>query len=131
MTRTLHIRLGPTDHGDLEEALGALDAGQDIEAKPATLSIEGLETLGRIFRSTNLELLQAIIEHDPESIRALARVVDRHPPDVLENVHELADYGLIELREEGRSKRPLVWYDELDIDVPLRTDDSGADAVTP
>mgnify|MGYP000371509642 CR=1 FL=1 len=131
MTRTLHIRLGPTDHGDLEETLGALDAGQDVEAKPATLSIESLETLGRIFRPTNLELLQAIIEHDPESIRALARVVDRHPPDVLENVHELADYGLIELREEGRSKRPVVWYDELDIDVPLRTDDSGADAVAP
>jgi predicted transcriptional regulator len=31
-----------------------------------------------------------------------------------ENVHELADYGLIDLKDEGRAKRPTVWYDEFE-----------------
>jgi len=38
---------------------------------------------------------------------------------VLDNVNELEDYGLLRLEQEGRAKRPVVWYDELDIEVPL------------
>lgn len=130
MTRTLHIRLGPTDH-DLEETLGALDAGEDIEPHPSVLSVGSLETLGRIFRPTNLALLEAIIDYEPASIRELARLVDRHPPEVLDNIHELEDYGLVELREEGRAKRPVVWYDELDVAVPLGQGGSNTDVAAP
>nr|WP_254271106.1 hypothetical protein [Halomicroarcula marina] len=100
----------------------AIDAGEDIESKPSRLSIESLATFGRLFRPTNLELLEAIVEHEPDSIRELARLVDRHPPEVTENVHELTDYGLIELEDVGRAKRPTVWYDEFEFsgDVPHR-----------
>jgi predicted transcriptional regulator len=37
----------------------------------------------------------------------------------LENVNELADYGLLKLEEDGQAKRPVVWYDEIDVDLPL------------
>lgn len=131
MTRTLHVRLGPTDHSDLDEALGALDAGEDVEPRPSELSVASLETLGRIFRPTNLELLQAIVEHEPESIRELARTVDRHPPEVLDNVNELEHYGLVELRDEGRAKRPVVWYDELYVDIPLGSESTNLDTAAP
>jgi len=127
MTRTLHVTIEPTDHSDLEERLEAIDAGEDVTPSESTLSIEDLATFGRIFRSTNLELLETIVEHEPESIRELARFVDRHPPEVLENVNELADYGLIELEQHGQSKRPVVWYDEIDVDLPL----TGADGRRP
>ena len=118
MTQTLHVQIKSTGRSDLEERLEAIDAG-DIEPDEPTLSIEDLETFGRVFRSTNLELLEAIVEHEPESIRELARLVDRNPPEVLDNVNELADYGLIELEENGSAKRPVVWYDEIDADLPL------------
>jgi len=122
MTRTLHIQIGKRpDRNDLDERLGAIDAGEDIEPRSSRLSIESLETFGRIFRPTNLELLEAIGEHEPGSIRELARLVDRHPPEVTENVHELSDYGLIELVEDGRAMKPTLWYDEIEFsgDVPL------------
>lgn len=127
MTRTLHVTIKPTDRSDLEERLETIDAGEDVPPGEPTLSIEDLATFGRIFRSTNLELLEAIVEHEPESIRELARFVDRHPPEVLENVNELTDYGLIELEQHGQSKRPVVWYDEIDIDLQL----TGADSRRP
>ena len=100
----------------------ATDVDPDLEPLPGrVISMEARlhETLGRVFRPTNLELLRAISEHEPESIRAIARVVDRHPPELLENINELADYGLVELREEGRAKRPVLWYDDITIDISL------------
>lgn len=120
MTRTLHVRINSSsDRSDLEDTLAALDAGESVDPKPSTLSVEDLETFGRIFRPTNLELLEAIADHEPESIRELARAVDRHPPEVTDNVTELADYGLVDLEENGRAKRPVVWYDEIDVDIPI------------
>lgn len=130
MTRTLHITIGTRpDRSDLEETLRAIDAGENVDPNPSRLSIESLATFGRIFRPTNLELLEAIVEHEPSSIRELARLVDRHPPEVTENVHELADYGLIELEDDGRAKRPTVWYDEFEFsgDVPIQGLDTDSD----
>lgn len=125
MTRTLHVRIQSGDRNGLEDRLTAIDADGDGEPGEPTLSIEDLETFGHVFRSTNLKLLAAVVEHEPDSIRELARLVDRHPPEVLENVNELADYGLLELEADGRSKRPVVWYDEIDVDLPLTTSSSG------
>ncbi|MEF8787012.1 MAG: hypothetical protein V5A45_13850 [Haloarculaceae archaeon] len=133
MTRTLHVYIGTApDRSDLSETLAALDAGEDVEPEPSRLVVESLETFGRIFRQTNLELLEAIAEHEPESIRALARLVDRHPPEVTENVRELADYGLIRLEDNGQAKKPRLWYDDIEIsgDVPLRDIGGGGDDVT-
>lgn len=117
---TLHVTIGTeSDRSDLEDRLGELDAGEDIDPAAPKLSVESIETFGEILRPTNLTLLEAIVKHEPESIRELARIVDRHPPEVHGNIHELVDYGLVELRETGRSKQPVVWYDHIDVDIPL------------
>jgi len=122
MTQTLHVQINSADCSDLEERLEAIDTGEDVDPSEPTLSIETLRTFGRVFRSINLEILEATVEHKPESIRELARLVDRNPPEVLENANGLADYGLIEFKEDGREKRPVVLYDEIDADIPLTTE---------
>jgi predicted transcriptional regulator len=120
MSRTLHVTIQPvSDRSDLEADLAAIDAGETIDPQDPTLAIEDLETFGRIFRGTTLELLEAIVATEPSSIRELADAVDRHPPDVLANVRELEDYGLLELEQVGRAKRPVIWYDHIDVDIPL------------
>lgn len=128
MTRTLHVHIGSgPDRSDLETTLAAIDAGEAVEPQQSHLTVESLQTFWRIFRPTNLELLEAIAEHEPQSIRALARLVDRHPPEVTDNVSELADHGLIVLQEAGRAKQPSVWYDEIAFsgDVMLHQDGDG------
>ena len=131
MTDTLYVTVDtPADRADLDDRLAAIDAGEDIEPADATLAVESLETFGRVFRPTNLRLLEAITTHEPESLRELARIVDRNPPDVLDNINELETYGLVELVEEGRSKRPVVWYDEINVDMPLTDSTRDGDAVT-
>lgn len=128
MTRTLHVTIGAADgRDDIEETLDSIDDGESVDPRDPTLVIEDLEAFGQVFRSTNLAVLEAVVRHDPASIRELADVLDRHPPDVLANVRELADYGLLELERDGRAKRPVVWYDAIDVDIPLG--DRSADPV--
>ena len=131
MTNTLHVTVDTsTDRADLDDRLAAIDAGEEVEPADATLAVESLETFGRIFRPTNLRLLESITTHEPESLRELARIVERNPPDVLDNINELETYGLIELVEEGRSKRPVVWYDEINVDMPLTDSSPDSDTLT-
>lgn len=130
MPQTLHVTIGRPDRTDLEETLGDIDAGDTVDPAKPRLAIESVATFGEIFRPTNLELLEAIAEYEPDSIRELARIVDRHPPDVHSNVHELENCGLIELEAAGRSKRPVIWYDEIDVDIPLPTGESDPEAVS-
>jgi predicted transcriptional regulator len=130
--RTLRIRLLGADEErtSASEVLESLDAGEDVEtdADPI-LHVESLATLGRILRGTNLELLDAIARHDPESVRALARAVDRGPKEVLQNLNELEDYGLVAFEEHGRAKRPYLPYEQIDIQLPFHHAD-GLDTLT-
>lgn len=129
MTRTLHVTIGSeTEDTELAERLDAIDAGEELPEADSTLTVDTLDTYSRVFRGTNLALLKAINTHEPESIRALARVVDRNPPDVLENITELENYGLVKLVEDGRAKRPVVWYDKISVDLPF--DDADTDVAT-
>lgn len=128
MTRTLHVHIGSTpDRTDLEATLAAIDDDQSVSGQPSRLVVESFETFQRAFRSTNLELLQAIATHEPESIRALARLVDRHPPEVTDNVNELENFGLVEIERDGRSKRPTVWYDEIEVEGGITLQESDPD----
>ena len=131
MTRALHVSIGSSiDHDDVRETLAALDRGDDVESAAPELHIGSLATFGRLFRTTNLELLRAIVAQEPESVRALARAVDRNPPEVLGNLDELEAHGLVEFEQDGRAKRPVVHYDSIDVDIPLLklAEDTAAEA---
>jgi predicted transcriptional regulator len=79
-----------------------------------------------VTRPKSLDLLRAIVRHDSGSIRETARLVDRNVSQVHRNLTELESLHLIELVDDGTAKRPVVWYDAIDIDLPLvdTTEDS-------
>ena len=99
-------------------------AGTDTESEsdaPRRLSFETTDQLGQVFTPRAIDLLHAIAQAEPESIRATARLVDRDIKQVSENLKRLEAYGVVEFVTEGRAKRPVVPYDEIDIQLPLRT----------
>jgi len=67
----------------------------------------------------NLELLHAIAEHEPSSIRELAETVDRDYREVHRNLEELETLNVVEFKQEGQAKKPAVWYDNIEVDVNL------------
>lgn len=116
--RTLHVRYRTGDEDRLEATLRALDRGEVPEPFYEVVYHDP-EDVHLVTRPKNLELLRAIVQHEPESIRETARLVDRDVRQVHRNLTELADLHLIELVDEGRARRPSVWYDTIELDLPL------------
>jgi Predicted transcriptional regulator len=69
-----------------------------------------------------LELIEVIRRDEPSSINEAARVVDRDIKNVHEELSQLAQLGIIFFEEDGQSKRPVVWFDELVINLPFDPD---------
>jgi predicted transcriptional regulator len=100
-----------------EQALADDISGADAEHR---LSFETTDQLAQVFTPRAIDLLQAIAQDEPASIREAARLVDRDIKQVSENLDRLEAYGVVEFVDDGRAKRPVVPYDEIDIQLPLR-----------
>ena len=105
-------------HADVRSAIQALARGETVESSP-TLAFESYDELMTTLTPRVLELVEAIRRDEPGSINEAARVVDRDVKNVHEELSRLAQLGIIYYEEEGRSKRPVVWFDELVIELPF------------
>ena len=105
-------------HDDVTDAIETLDAGESLQATP-TLSFESYDELMATLTPRVLDLIEAIRHEEPASINETARVVDRDVKNVHEELSRLAQLGIVFFEEEGRSKQPVVWFDELVINLPF------------
>jgi len=87
---------------------------------PHRLSFETTDQLAQVFTPRAIDLLQTIAQKEPASIREAARLVDRDIKQVSENLDRLEEYSVIDFVQNGKAKRPVVDYDEIDIQLPLR-----------
>lgn len=113
-TNTLEIRFGQADEHraaarDRLERAAAGEVGDAIKQGPRfVLNFEDFSDIERLMRTSNLTLLEAIVDHQPGSIRETADIVDRDYREVHRNLMELEDLGVIEFEEEGGRKRPIL-----------------------
>ncbi|QSX00923.1 transcriptional regulator [Haloterrigena alkaliphila] len=124
--RTMYVRFQRGDEDGLRDALRALDRGE-TPAPHFEVVFDDPDDIHRVTRPKNLELLRTIAQHEPESIRETARLVDRDVRQVHTNLEELAELHLIELERDGQRKRPTVWYETIEVDLPLSTPDASRD----
>lgn len=84
------------------------------------LALASLEEYETAFDATNVALLRAVARKRPESIRELARAVERNVSHVHADLTTLAEYGLVGFEDgPGRAKRPVTPYDEVRVVLPL------------
>lgn len=122
--RVLTVKVGsPEDAFDeLGERFVALDRGDEPDELHEVI-LRSEADLNRLLSPTNVRLLRTIAREEPRSIRETARLVDRDVHQVHDNLTELARLNLVRFVEDGRAKRPVVWYDEIDVEVPIGSDD--------
>ena len=85
------------------------EAGETIQQDVQfLLNFETFADVEQLMRSSNLELLKAIVDEGPESIRQTADAVGRDYKEVHRNLSELESLGVIEFLEDGGSKRPRL-----------------------
>lgn len=132
-TTTLTIRLESDDefHEEVRDKLAAIENGAEI-AEPHVLSLPDEQALSRVLSPANLELIRTIAAAAPDSMRETARLVDRDIKEVSRNLNELAELGVVRFETEGRAKRPIVWFDQIEVDIDLSPPvDTSTDTATP
>ncbi|WP_123620064.1 transcriptional regulator [Halorubrum sp. CSM-61] len=104
------------------------DEGKSV---PHVVNFEDRTRLRRLLTERRMELLEAVMEQPPESIRGLASRLNRDVHDVHDDLHLLAEYDIIHFEADGRAKKPFVPYDTVRIEVEFglpRGDGSGSTA---
>jgi len=82
------------------------ESGYDL-----VLSFPDISWLSKIFGAERVRMIQIIRDQKPESIYQLAKLLGRALPNVHRDVHELAEYGIIELkksRKKGQKRESLL-----------------------
>lgn len=122
----LVVRVGAGDRTRREarERIRALERDEDVEDRHVLVLADETE-LHRLLSPANLQLLRAIREHEPESMREAAEAVDRDFKEVHRNLTELEALNVVEFETDGRAKRPIVRFDEIDVEVSLDAPDTG------
>ena len=103
----------------------------DASDPPPTLSFTSYDDLMGTLTPRVLDLIEAIRREGPSSINETARVVDRDVKNVHEELSRLAQLGIIFFEEDGQSKRPVVWFDELVINLPFDPEAGDTAAAAP
>jgi predicted transcriptional regulator len=110
---TLRITSLPAEQAQAA-AIERAERWEDGKEVPHVVNFEDRVRLRQLLTDRRMELLEEVMEHPPESIRAL---VDRLDRDVHDDLHLLAEYEIIQFKEDGRAKKPYVPYDTVRIEV--------------
>ena len=98
-------------------AIERAEQWEDGEEVPHVVNFQDRARLRQLLTDRRMELLEAVMERPPESIRALADRLDRDVHDVHDDLYLLAEYDVIHFEENGRAKKPYVPYDTVRIEV--------------
>jgi predicted transcriptional regulator len=132
---TLKVTVGERDRLDqrTRRRIKAAQEGEALDDSQPVLNFGSYAELSRLLSQKNLELLDAVFEHEPESIREAAELVNRDYKQVHRNLSELEDIGVIEFEGDGsgQAKKPVLAYDGLEIDIPFADSDESVGTVAP
>ncbi|MBI3593033.1 MAG: ArsR family transcriptional regulator [Nitrospirae bacterium] len=109
--------------GDAKEVMKKLERGEKAKKRKPGIYFESLEVMRKAVTPERVRILKVIKEKHPDSIYELAKLLGRNLKNVSDDVHYLAELGLIELgkgKSNGREKIiPLVNYDKILLEIPV------------
>ncbi|MHC3438943.1 HVO_A0114 family putative DNA-binding protein [Natrialbaceae archaeon A-gly3] len=129
-TLVVTVKSSSEFHDDVTDGIKALERDETVDSPP-TLSFTSYDDLMETLTPRVLDLIEAIRREEPSSINETARVVDRDVKNVHEELSRLAQLGIIFFEEDGQSKRPVVWFDELVINLPFDPEAGDTEAAAP
>jgi len=103
---------------------GAFDDARDqltaeTVADEAVRSFERVADIRQLLTDRRIELMRTLMTDTPESISALADRLDRNYADVHSDIGVLADHHIVYFETDGQSKRPVIPYDRVRVDIEV------------
>lgn len=80
------------------------------------VQILSLESAEKVFTPKRRELIETLRTEDVESVRQLARSVDRDKGQVIRDLGVLAEHGVIQYEDTGRTKHPYLVQEHITIE---------------
>jgi Predicted transcriptional regulator len=99
-------------------------------ADEAVRSFEKIADVRQLLTDRRVEVMRAIMAETPESISDLTDRLDRNYADVHGDVQVLADHHVVYFDTDGRSKRPVIPYERVHLDIEV-ADDTESESVMP
>lgn len=115
---TLRITSKPFDESKTD-SVERLQAWQDGEEVPHVVNFQDASRLQRVLTDRRLDLVRSLMDEPADSIRDLATRLERDVRQVHDDVHLLAEYGIVRFEQDGRAKKPYVPYETIKIEVEL------------
>lgn len=108
---------------DAKNVMEKLERGEAVKKRKAGVYFESLDVMRKAITHERLKILRVIKGKRPASIYELAKLLKRNLKNVSDDVHYLADLGLIELergKSNGREKTlPIVNYDKILLEISV------------
>lgn len=106
-----------------KDVMERLERGEKVRKKKPGIYFESLEVMRKAITHERVKILKVIKDKHPQSIYELAKLLGRNLKNVADDVHYLAELGLIELekgKSNGREKTmPVVKYDKILLEIPV------------
>ena len=106
-----------------KDVMERLERGEKVKKRKPGIYFESLDVMRKAITRERLKILKVIKEKHPASIYELAKLLNRNLKNVSDDVHYLAELGLIELekgKSNGREKTtPIVGYDKILLEIPV------------
>jgi predicted transcriptional regulator len=103
---------------DFAETYEKIRKGKKMAPK-RKLSFNDIDTLRKFMTGKRIELLRAISEYHPKSIKDLERLTKRDYKSINTDLAILESFDLVELQKEGNKSVPRIRYNEINIKIPM------------
>ena len=80
---------------------------------------EPVADVQQLLTDRRIELMRTLVTDTPESISALADRLNRNYADVHSDIGVLADHHIVYFETDGQSKRPVIPYDRVRVDIEV------------
>ena len=122
--KTFEIRVKTTEEAlkDFAHTFDAVKVGKRVRKKEGVY-FTSIEAARNLLTPERIKLLTLIHNQGPQSIYQLARICNRDPKNVHEDIKLLERYGILRTRLRTRASRTQrvseVLYDEINLRIPL------------
>ncbi len=116
------LRIGIASAAEMRSRTLAVARGErKLGPDEPKLWFASIESLARVLSDRNRQLLDLIIEQQPNSLAELAALSGRAKSNLSRTLKSMERFGLVELlKGEGGTVKPRVAYEEIKLDLPIR-----------
>ena len=117
----IEIKSGDELFREVKDVWEKTEKGETLKRREG-IYFENLGAMRKVLTENRLNILKTIRREHPSSIYELAKLLKRDVKNTFDDIHFLADVGLIELKKtkEGRERNtPFVNYEKILLEIPV------------